>query len=207
MERVAGEADSCELRKRLRPAGGGRRRRLDDEHRSPLAENESIAVGAERPARLGREGSEPREPREGDARERIGSAGENCVGASEPDQVERVAEGVVPGRARSREHDHASAEAELRRDVPSDLVGAGADELLGRDGARPHVLRSPRLEPAALSHRRADRETDLRSAEAGLSECLTPGGRRKQSGASRPRLARAFERETTNLAADPGREA
>ena len=206
VERVAGEADSSELRERLRSACGGGRRRLDDEHRSSLAEDETVAIGAERPARLGGEGSEPREAREGDARERIGSAGEDCVGPSEPDEVERVAERVVPGRARSREHDDASAEAELGRDVPADLVGAGADELLGRDGARPHVRRIPRLEPAALSHRGADRETDLRSGEAGLSERLTARGRREQSGAPGSRLARALERETADLAADPGRK-
>ena len=115
-------------------------------------------------------------------------------------------ERVVSCRAGSREHDDASAEAELGRDVSADLVGTRADELLSPDGARPHVRRIPRLEPAALSHRRADRETDLRAAEASLPESLPPRRRREQRGAPRPRLARAFEREAANLAADPGRK-
>ena len=117
-----------------------------------------------------------------------------------------MAERVVACRAGSREHDNASAEPELGRDVAADLVGTGADELLSPDGARPHVRRIPRLEPAALSHRRADRETDLRFGEARLPESLSPGRRREQGGAPRSRLARAFECETANLAADPGRK-
>ena len=130
--------------------------------RRALAEHEPVAVGAERPARLGRERAEPRESRERDARERVGATGEHRVGPSEPDEVECVAEGVVAGGARSGEHGDPTAEAELGRDVLADAVRARADELLRRDGARPHVRRIPRLEPAALSHRGADREGDVR---------------------------------------------
>ena len=162
MERVAGEADPRELRERLGSAGGRRRRRLDEEHCRSLAEHQPVAVGAERPARLGGESSEPREARECDARERVGTTGENRVCPSEPDEVECVAEGVVAGGARSGEHGDAAAEAELGRDVLSDPVRARADELLRQDGSRPDVRRIPRLEPAALSHRGADREADVR---------------------------------------------
>ncbi len=157
VERVAGEADPRELRERLGSPCGGGRRRLDDEHRRPLAEHESVAIGAERPAGLGGESSEPREAREGDARERVGAAREHRVGPAEADEVEGVAERVVARRAGSREHGHAPAEAELGRDVTADLIGAGADELLSADGSGPHVRRLPRLEPAALAHRGADR--------------------------------------------------
>ena len=205
VERVAGEADPRKLGERHGSPRGGGCRRLDDEHRSSLTENESVAVGAERPARLGGEGSEPRETREGDARERVGAAGENRVGPSEPDQVERVAERVVARRARSRKHGHAPAQAELGRDVTADLVGAGADELLGGDSSRPHVRRlqdsSQQLSPIVVPS-----ESDVLAGQAGLSERLPPGRRREQSRASRPRRARALERETANLAADPGRK-
>ena len=115
-----------------------------------------------------------------------------------------MAEGVVAGGARSGEHGDPTAEAELGRDVLSDAVGARADELLRRDGARPHVRRIPRLEPAALSHRGADREADVRSGEARLSERLPPRRRGEQRGAPRPRLPCALEREAAHLAADLG---
>ena len=198
-----------QLRERLCTAGRGRRRRLDHEQRSALAEHEPVAVRTEWPAGVCRERAEPCEARERDARERVGAAGQHGVGPSEPDEVERVAEGVVAGRARSGEHGDPTAEAELGCDIPADLVRAGADELLGRDRAGPHVRGIPPLEPAALSHRRADRKGNActrTAAEPRLRERLPPGGRREQRGAPGPRLARALELEAANLAADPGRK-
>ena len=116
-----------------------------------------------------------------------------CIGASSRTRSSAWPRAWFPAAHAPASTHHASAEAELRRDVPSDLVGAGADEaprpgrVPDRTSSGAHAS-SQQLSPIVVP---IARPTSVPPRPA-CGERPTPGGRRKQSGASRPRLGSRF---------------
>ena len=102
-----------------------------------------------------------------------------------------MAECVIPGGARSREHDHASAEAELPTRRRVRLVGPRADQLLGGNGARPHVRPDPttRASSSRPSSCRSTRPTSAPPRLAPAASACRPAA--AASRAARPASARS----------------